>query len=87
MSHRKEHLTQEEIDYYANLTNLLYDDQAKIFAQIVKNYQNDSRNDAKLNHPILSKKLNNLAEIIKTEIFPRIASIAKLCDPFNKSSK
>jgi hypothetical protein len=65
----------------------LYDDQVKIFAQITENYQNDSLNDAKLNHPILSKKLNNLAEIIKTEIFPRIASIAKLCDPFNKSSK
>lgn len=87
MSHRKEHLTQEEIDFYANLTNLLYDDQVKIFDKIVKNYQKDSQTDVELNHPILSKKLNNLAEIIKTEIFPRIASIAKLCQPFNKLSK
>lgn len=87
MSHCKEHLTPEEIKQYADLTNLLYNDQVQIFKNIIENYQEDSSNDAQLNHPLLSKKLNNLAEILKTEILPRIASIAKLCDPFNKSSK
>ncbi len=87
MSHRKEHLTQEEINHYANLTNFLYEDQVEIFKKIIDNYQKDSLNDAQLNHPILSRQLNNLSQTFHQEILPRISSIAKLCHPFNKFSK